>query len=108
VPHSSRHPANDGLRSYTYDAANRLTSVGGVAYTWDDNGNLTSDGVRSYSYDHANRLTQVVSGTLTTQYAYNGDGVRTSKTVDGISTQYVVDLATTLPVVISDTGAVYL
>ena len=38
-----------------------------------------SDGVRSYSYDHANRLTQVVSGTLTTQYAHNGDGVRTSE-----------------------------
>jgi RHS repeat-associated protein len=45
---------------------------------------------------------------LTTQYAYNGDGLRTSKTVDGISTQYVLDLATTLPVVISDTDAIYL
>jgi len=64
--------------------------------------------VRSYSYDHANRLTQVVSGTLTTQYAYNGDGVRTSKTVGGDTTQYVLDLAATLPAVISDTEAVYL
>jgi RHS repeat-associated protein len=97
-----------GQASYTYDAANRLTGVGGVAYTWDDNGNLTSDGVRSYSYDHANRLTEVVSGTLTTQYAYNGDGVRTSKTASGDTTEYVLDLAATLPVVISDTDAVYL
>ena len=69
-------------------AANRLTSVNGVAYTWDDNpfallrglrplalqrglcGNLTSDGVRTYTYecaaslkrsgrDAANRLTDV-------------------------------------------------
>lgn len=42
------------------------------------------------------------------QSAYNGDGVRTSKTVDGITSQYVVDLATTLPVVISDTEAMQL
>jgi len=81
---------------------------GRVAYTWDANGNLTSDGVRSYSYDYADRLTQVVSGTFTTQYAYNGDGVRTSKTVGGATAEYVLDLAATLPVVISDTDAVYL
>jgi RHS repeat-associated protein len=98
----------DGEVSYTYDAANRLTSVGGVTYTWDDNGNLTSDGVRSYSYDHANRLTQVTQGAQTTQFAYNGDGVRTSKTVSGDTTQYILDLAATLPVVVSDTEAVYL
>jgi len=46
--------------------------------------------------------------TLTTEFAYNGDGVRTSKTVSGDTTQYVLDLAATLPVVISDTEAVYL
>ena len=81
---------------------------GRVAYIWDANGNLTSDGVRSYSYDYANRLTQVVSGTLTTQYAYDGDGVRTSKTAGGDTTQCVLDLMATLPVVITDTEAVYL
>jgi RHS repeat-associated protein len=98
----------DGETSYTYDAANRLTSVGGVAYTWDANGNLTSDGVRSYSYDHANRLTQVTQGSVTAEYVYNGDGVRTSKTVAGETTEYALDLLATLPVVISDTDAVYL
>ena len=46
--------------------------------------------------------------TLTTQFAYNGDGVRTNKTVSGDTTQYALDLAATLPVVISDTEAVYL
>ena len=79
-----------------------------------DNGNLTWDGVRSYAYDHANRLTQVVSGTLTTQYAYNGDGAcperkrRICKVVGGAPTEYLVDLVATLPVVISDTEAVYI
>ena len=45
---------------------------------------------------------------MTTEFAYNGDGARTSKTVAGDTTQYVLDLAATLPVVISDTEAVYL
>jgi len=45
---------------------------------------------------------------LITEFAYNGDGVRTSKTVAGVTTEYVLDLAATLPVVISDTEAVYL
>jgi hypothetical protein len=45
---------------------------------------------------------------LTAKLAYNSDRVRTSKTVAGITTQYALDLVATLPVVISDTGAVYL
>ena len=36
-------------------------------------------------------------GTLVTQFAYNGDGTRTSKTVDSATTQYVLGLAATLP-----------
>ena len=45
---------------------------------------------------------------MISEFAYNGDGVRTSKTVAGVTTEYVLDLAATLPVVISDTQAVYL
>jgi len=81
-----------GVHTYTYDAANRLTSVDGVAYTWDDNGNLLSDGARTFTYDDANRLVQVVSGTLTTMFTYpstllrtgNGDGTRC------VTTTYVI------------------
>ncbi|NIN66910.1 MAG: hypothetical protein GTO63_19890, partial [Anaerolineae bacterium] len=70
--------------------------------------NLLSDGVRTYQYDHANRLKQVTEGSLTTQFAYNGDGVRVGKTIGAATTDYLLDLASTLPVVISDTDAVYL
>jgi YD repeat-containing protein len=45
-----------GTTTYTYDAANRLATVNGVAYTWDNNGNLLSDGTSTYTYNHANRL----------------------------------------------------
>jgi len=85
-----------------------MASRRSLGFTWDANGNLTSDGVRSYTYDHANRLTQVTEGSLTTQFAYNGDGVRVTKNSSGDTTQYIQDLAATLPVVISDTEAVYL
>ena len=54
------------------------------------------------SGNHANKLFP------STQFAYNGDGVRTSKTVAGDTTEYALDLLATLPVVISDTDAVYL
>jgi YD repeat-containing protein len=45
--------------TYSYDDANRLTSVDGVDYTWDANGNLLNDGENAYAYDSANRLTAV-------------------------------------------------
>jgi hypothetical protein len=45
---------------------------------------------------------------LTARFAYNGDGVRTSKTVSGDTAQYALDPPATLPAVISDTEAVYL
>jgi YD repeat-containing protein len=58
----------------------RLTSVDGIAYTWDANGNLLSDGARSYTYDHANRLVGVNGVGLAVSYAYNGLGDRLQQT----------------------------
>ncbi len=45
---------------------------------------------------------------MTTLFGYNGDGVRVGRTVGAAATNCLVDLAATLPVVISDTDAVYL
>jgi hypothetical protein len=45
---------------------------------------------------------------LSTQFAYNGNGVRVGKTIGAATTDYVLDLAATLPVVIGDTDALYL
>ena len=38
--------------NYVYDAANKLTSVDSVAYTWDNNGNLLNDGVNTLQLQH--------------------------------------------------------
>ena len=45
----------------------------------------------------------MVSGTLTTQYAYSGDGVRRAQTVSGVETRYAVDVAAGLPQVLQET-----
>jgi RHS repeat-associated protein len=96
--------ANGGVTEYIYDDANRLTSAGGVAYTWDDNGNLLEDGVRTYTYDYANRLVQVVSGIFTTTFTYNGDGDRVAQTENDVTTSYVVAILGLSQVLVETTG----
>jgi RHS repeat-associated protein len=97
-----------GVTLYTYDAADRLLSFtdagGATALTWDANGNMTGKGAAAYTFDPLDRLTQVVSGTTTVQFAYNGDGVRLGKTVNGVATAYVQDVQASLPVVLAETA----
>ena len=91
---TSSAPCAPITTTYSYDNANRLTSVNGQPYTWDANGNLLADGVLTYTYDAANRLITVAQGlTLTTGYAYNGLGDRVNKVVNGVVTTYTLDLA---------------
>jgi len=49
-----------GTTSYTTNALNQYTAVGGATYVYDDNGNLTYDGGNMiFDYDPENRLTTV-------------------------------------------------
>jgi YD repeat-containing protein len=66
-----------------------------------NNGNLLSDGVNAYAYDSANRLISV-TGNSTSEYAYNGLGDRLQQTVDGVPTNYTLDLNARLTQVLSD------
>jgi RHS repeat-associated protein len=93
--------------TYTYDAADRLTNAGGVAFTWDDNGNLLSDGVRSYSYDFANRLTEVSGQGASFSFGYDGLDHRYQQTVNAQTTTYLLDQAASLSQVLSDGQASY-
>lgn len=92
------HLGND---IYVYDDANRLASVNGKPYTWDNNGNLLDDGANLYTYDVANRL---VSVNGTTSYAYNGLGDRLTEN----GTHYTLDLNTGLTQVLADGTNTYL
>jgi len=94
--------------SYIYDNANRLTSVDGIPYGWDNNGNLLSDGASTYTYDKANRMKTVVQGSTTYGNVYNGQGDRLRQTVNGVPTTYVLDLNAGLTQVLSDGSNTYL
>ncbi len=70
--------------AYTYDAANRVTSMsphGGTTqdYGFDASGNLTTlpgGADASNGYDHAGELTSSALAGVTTTYSYNADGER--------------------------------
>jgi YD repeat-containing protein len=94
--------------TYAYDESNRLISVNGTAYTWDNNGNLLNDGTNTYAYDAANRLTSVIGGGTTSAYSYNGLGDRLSQTVNAATTNYALDLNAGLTQVLSDGSNTYL
>jgi RHS repeat-associated protein len=94
--------------SYTYDAANRLTSVDGVTYSWDEKGNLLNDGTRTFTYNHANRLTSVVINGDSFTYAYNGLGDRLEQKRNGALENYLLDLAAGLTQVLSSNDINYL
>jgi len=104
-----------GINSYAYDIANRMTALDGVAYSYDANGNLLSDGTNSYAYDSANRLTDF-NGTTSYAYRCNGKSIgqfgcesdRVSQTVDGVTTNYVLDQAAPLTQVLSDGTNTYI
>lgn len=97
-----------GTVNYTYNATNRLTSVNGTAYTWDDNGNLLSDGSSTYTYDHANRLIGVAGLGNTYSFAYNGLGDRYQQIANGSPVNYTLDLSGALSQVLSDGQNTYL
>ncbi len=93
----------------TYDDANRLSTVGSIAYSFDANGNLLNDGVNTYAYDSANRLISVNGGqSSVVSYGYNGLGDRLQQTVNGQPTTYVLDLNASLSQVLNDGTNTYL
>ncbi len=100
------------VTTYTYDAANRLLVAGApghsVAYTWDARGNLLADGTFTYTYNAAGRMVRAESITATLVYTYNVDGLLVARSLNSALATFVWDLAAGLPVIISDSTAVYL
>jgi RHS repeat-associated protein len=97
------------VTTYTYDDANRLDYFyedgDQTDLAWDNNGNLLTQGTSVYTWDAANRLVSADVGGVVSTFVYNGLGQRTSQTVDGVTTEYVLDVATGLPeVIVATTG----
>jgi RHS repeat-associated protein len=81
----------DPVASATYDAANRQTTFGPLALTYDRNGNLTGDGTTTYTWDARNRLTALATPSATASFAYDPQDRRLAKTVNGATTRYLYD-----------------
>ena len=99
----TKNDSIDGLTAYVYDENDRLLSemTDGVTttYTYDENGNLIREASAAkqtvYTWDSDNRLigAEITDGSGTQQidYAYDADGIRVAKTVNGMETHYLVD-----------------
>jgi RHS repeat-associated protein len=70
-------------QSSTFDANDRLNPD-----TYDANGNTKISNGKTYNYDFENKLTSTSNGIT---IVYDGDGNRVSKTVGGVTTNYLVD-----------------
>ncbi len=84
---------NGVTTTYIANNVNQYTSVGGVTYKYDANGNLLFDGTNTYTYNSLNELTSVSGPSGTTSYTYNSLGQLVSSTTGGKTTQYLIDPA---------------
>ena len=82
---------NGGTTNYVANNLNQYSSVGGVGYDYDDNGNLTDDGINSYTYDAENQLISATTPSSSVVYSYDPMGRRISKAVNGKVTRYLYD-----------------
>ncbi|WP_429931685.1 polymorphic toxin-type HINT domain-containing protein [Agrobacterium vitis] len=64
------------------------TSLNGVAFSYDPNGNMINDGSRQLNYDLANRVASVTANGSTTSFAYGPDGARAKKIGSNGTTLY--------------------
>ena len=65
-----------------------LTDFNGTAITYDEVGNPLTIGSKELSW-LGRQLTQITDGEEKISYAYNGDGQRVSKTVNGTTTEFI-------------------
>ena len=72
--------------TWSFNADDELSSE-----TYDANGNVTSTGGKSFVYDSQNELVSMTSSGKSVSIVYDAFGNRVSKTVNGVTTQYLVE-----------------
>ena len=77
--------------SYTYGNSiwkDQLTAFNGLSIDYDDLGNPLAFGNRNFSWEKGRQLSGLTDTNLEVSYTYNDAGIRTSKTVNTITTTY--------------------
>jgi RHS repeat-associated protein len=93
--------------SYTDNAYNQYTAVGGVSRSHDANGNVTDDGTYTYAYNYKNlivKATRKSDSVVVGEYKYDALGRRVEKTVSGATYRYIYSGVETVSVY-TTTGA---
>jgi YD repeat-containing protein len=79
--------ANSALQLADFSEANNRITRAGFAY--DASGNLIAERGNSYTYDAEGRMvTATMAGGATSQYVYDGNGLRVKKIVGGVATRF--------------------
>ena len=93
-PHEKDEPLSSpiSVKSFGYSSdgwTDMLTSYDGSAVTHDALGNILSFNGYTYTWQAGRRLAGMTNGTNTYGYKYDDNGIRTEKTVNGITTHYL-------------------
>ncbi|MGW5722059.1 RHS repeat-associated core domain-containing protein [Amycolatopsis sp. NPDC003865] len=107
---AANNPVTVGAETQAFDPAGRLcwslpsgtvsnpacaaVPAGATAYTFDNLGERKTAGSAAFGYDQVGRLTSL-TGPASAAYAYDGDDLRVSKTVAGVTTPFVWDAEAT-------------
>jgi len=107
-----RRPTRLSSRFQAFDVSGELCWVGSstgdcgqppagaTVYDYDDDGQRTGAGAESFAYDAYGVMTSASSGS--SAYDYAADGLRTSKTVDGVTTPFAWDDSVGVPALVQD------
>ena len=113
---AANNPTKLGATTYTYDAASQLKTGGSTSYGYDQLGERTTSTPKggkttTYGYDQAGNLIQVKqskAGSLNVNYAYNGDGLRTSQTKGKTTSFLSWDTHRRIPLILADEQSNYI
>ena len=78
---------------YTYGDTNwkdKLTAYNGKAISYDAIGNPLSYDGWTYTWENGRQLKSLSNASTSLSFKYNSDGIRTEKTVNGVTTKYTV------------------
>ena len=78
-------------RSYTTNGLNQYATVGGVGYSYDDRGNLTSNSSRGLSYDLENRLISTSFTSPAVTLGYDPKGRLQQTTISSTTQHFLYD-----------------
>lgn len=86
---NNQTPKETTLFYYENDGwSDRLLEVNGTELTYDANGNVLTYGDRAFTWNTGRHLESITDGENEYTYTYDENGIRTSKTVNGVTTYY--------------------